>query len=112
MACESDGVLRASSEASDLPLPAVRAVYVADTHCQRVLLLKCVKKWRVFHHKRRAQWKQQLLATHHAHYARLWPAFTLWQQRASKARKRKQVWSVMYGGNDALVCAMSTLFGW
>lgn len=81
----------ASTEASDLSLTAVRGVYVADAHRKHSLLLRCLKNWRAFHRRRRVQWKQQLLATHHAHYARLWTVFNIWRQRTNKARERKQV---------------------
>lgn len=95
MGSESDGALWSRSEASDVSLTAaMRAVDAADAHYQRALLLTCVKKWRASYRKRRTQWKQQLLATHHAHYARLWTAFNVWRQRTIEARKRKQVRSL------------------
>lgn len=97
MRSENDGALRSRSEASDVSLTAAAAVHTVDTadaHYKRVLLLMCLKKWHAFHCKRRTQWEQQLLATHHAHYARLWTVFNVWRQRTIEAHKRKQVRSL------------------
>lgn len=80
----------ADDEDSTSPV-CLRGRYAADAFLKRRLVEKSWQQWRVHHKKKRALWKQQLLAKHHAQYSLLWRSFNTWRQRTSEMRVRKQV---------------------
>lgn len=72
------------------PAPVYKTA-LADAHYTRVLLRKSIQRWRAVNRLARVAWKPELLAKHHAQYARLWTAFSVWRQRTHNAQQRKQV---------------------